>query len=167
MDTQTFLSSLKQRPDKPLVFDYGQEQVKPGYHVTEVMNVTFETVDCGGQTNFWRETIIQLQGPGRHDRAELMDASKFLAIYDRVSAAISVHTEAEVRIEYGDAETPALHYHVDSVCETEGKLVVSLTPPGVTCKAKDRLVNTLPLAEPALNVAEGCCTPSGGSGFES
>ena len=159
MDTQTFLSTLRQTPDKPLVFDYGQGKVEPGYHVTEVMNVTFETVDCSGQTNFWRETVIQLQGPSRRDKPEFMSADKFLSIYDKVSGAISVHAGAEIRIEYGDAETPALHYHVGGVSEAADKLVVSLTPPGVTCKARDRL-NALPLAEPVLNMAESCCTPS-------
>ena len=163
MDTQTFLSTLRQTPDKPLVFDYGQDKVKPGYHVTEIMNVTFETVDCGGQANFWRETIIQLQGPGKRDKPEFMSTDKFLAIYDKVSKAVNIHAEAEVRLEYGDAATPALHYHVDGVREVEDKLVVNLTPPGVTCKARDRLVNALPLAQPVLNAAEGCCTPSGGS----
>ena len=162
MNTRTFLSTLRQKPDKPLVFDYGRGQVQPGYHVTEIMNVTFETVDCGGQTNFWRETVIQLQAPGKYGKPEFMSTDKFLAIYDKVSTAIDVHDEAEARIEYGDANMPAVHYHVGGVSESAGTLVVSLTPPGVTCKAKDRVLNAIPLAAPALKVAENCCTPSGG-----
>jgi hypothetical protein len=31
-----------------------------GYHLTELKAASFETVDCGGQTNRWQETIVQL-----------------------------------------------------------------------------------------------------------
>ena len=162
MNTQTFLATLRKTPDKSLIFDYGQGQVQPGYHVTEIMNVTFETVDCGGQTNFWRETVVQLQAPGKYDKPEFMSTDKFLAIYDKVSTAIDIHEEAEARIEYGDADMPAVHYHVGGVSEAAGTLVVNLAPPGVTCKARDRLATSSPIAKSVLSVAEGCCTPNSG-----
>ncbi|HEU4740127.1 MAG TPA: DUF6428 family protein [Meiothermus sp.] len=149
MDTRTFLETLQAHPDKALVFEYGPgKQLQPGYHVTEVMNVTYESMDCGGQANFWRETIVQLMGPGAKDAPEFMPVKKFLSIYHRVAASVPVRADAEIRFEYGNAEIPAIHYHIGSIAEEAGHLVVRLAQPGVTCKANDRAV------------AQGCCTPA-------
>jgi hypothetical protein len=139
MTTQEFLSALEAHPQQALVFDYGAGQVKPGYHVTEVMNVTYESMDCGGQANFWRETIVQLQGPGSKDKPEFMSTDKFLSIYNRVVKSVPVRPDSEVRLEYGDTERPAIHYHVRSIQTQDGRVVVQLSPPGVTCKAADRV----------------------------
>jgi len=155
MDTQTFLENLGQHSRKHLVFEYGGKTVAPGYHVTEIMNVTYETMDCGGQANFWRETVIQLQGPGSKDRPEFMSTDKFLSIYHRVAASVPVRPDSEIRLEYGDTQTPAIQYHVDSL-ETNGdSVVVRLSPPGVTCKAADR-----------RNQGEVCGTPAMGAPIE-
>lgn len=149
MNTQAFLETLQAHPDKALVFEYGPgKRVQPGYHVTEVMNVTYESMDCGGRANFWRETVVQLMGPSAKDAPELMPVKKFLSIYRRVAALVPVHADAEVRFEYGNAEIPAIHYHVGGIVEEAGHLVVRLAQPGVTCKANNRAV------------AQGCCTPT-------
>ncbi len=165
MDTQTFLGILAQHAEKPLVFEYGGKTVAPGYHVTEVMNLTYETMDCGGQANFWRETVVQLQEPSRQDKPEYMRADKFMGIYQRVAASVAVRPESEIRLEYGDSQTPAIHYHVGSV-ETGGEAVmVHLSPPGVRCKAADRTAGESACCTPAANtkpielevVAKGGC----------
>ncbi|PZA05936.1 hypothetical protein EWH23_09585 [Meiothermus sp. PNK-Is4] len=149
MNTQEFLQKLAQHPDKVLVFEYDTGQrVAPGYHVTEIMNVTYESMDCGGQANAWRETVVQLMDPSPKDKPEFMPVKKFLSIYNRVAASVAVEGEAEVRFEYGNPARPAMRYHVGRL-EVEGeKLVVRLTPPGVTCKAAD------------WARAAGCCGPA-------
>ncbi|RIH87152.1 DUF6428 family protein [Calidithermus roseus] len=149
MNTQEFLQKLAQHPDKGLVFEYAEgRRVAPGYHVTEIMNVTYESMDCGGQANAWRETVVQLMDPSPKDKPKFMPVKKFLSIYNRVAASVAVQGEAEVRFEYGNAAMPAVHYHVGQI-EAEGEeLVVRLTPPGVTCKATDRAR------------AGGCCGPA-------
>jgi hypothetical protein len=148
MQTKQLLKSLAQHPSKLLVFEYAHgQQVAPGYHVTEIMNVTYESMDCGGQANFWRETVVQLMGPGPQDRPEFMTVQKFLSIYHRVVASVPVRPDAEIRFEYGSAGLPALRYRVGQTALEGDHLVVRLTPPGVTCKAHDRAV------------AAGCCAP--------
>lgn len=154
MDTQTFISALESLPNQPLVFDYGEgRRVAPGYHVTEVMNVSYETMDCGGKANFWRETVIQLQGPGAKDKPEFMSIEKFLSIYKRVVASVPVRPDSEVRLEYGDALSPAIRYHVGAMVESEGRMVVFLTPPGVTCKANASCCG--PSAQPNVQLEQG------------
>lgn len=145
MTTQELLNTLAMHPDRPLVFEVDGQTVAPGYHVTEVMNVTYESMDCGGRANFWRETVVQLMGPGPADPPEFMTVQKFLGIYRRVAASVPVRDEAEIRFEYGDAARPAVHYHVGQVGLRGAYLVVRLSPPGVTCKARGR--------------ASDCCGP--------
>ena len=139
MNTQTFLDELREmKPDSSLIFNYGDKTVSPGYHVTEIMNTLYESVDCGGQANTWRETVVQLQGPRADDAPAFMTVGKFLSIYGRVTQSLTIQEEAELRLEYGDLATPALRYHVTAL-EAQGDAVtVSLTPPGVTCKARGR-----------------------------
>ena len=61
MQTREFLSLLEDHKDKSLVFEYRPgERVQPNYHITEIKNITVESVDCGAGTDFWKETIIQL-----------------------------------------------------------------------------------------------------------
>jgi len=107
--------------------------------------------------------VVQLMDPGSKDKPEFMPVKKFLSIYNRVAASVAVQGEAEVRFEYGNLARPAIHYHVEQI-EVEGdKLVVRLTPPGVTCKAADRAkaAGCCGAAAEAgageLPVARGCC----------
>ena len=168
MNTQEFVSRLESLANWPLVFDYGDGQIKPGYHVTEVMNVTYETMDCGGQANFWRETIIQLMGPSIQDKPEYMTIEKFLNIYKKVAASVPVRPESEVRFEYGDAYKPAIHYHIGHIEERDDAVVIHFVQPGVTCKASDRKIDGLSCCTPVSNVisnvvwgdsapSKGCC----------
>lgn len=153
MDTQSFLATLEAHPKQSLIFEYSQGQhLKPGYHVTEVMNVTYETMDCGGQANFWRETIIQLMGPSIKDKPEFMSTDKFLSIYNRVVAEVPVRPDSEVRFAYGNSELPAIHYHVAGIENTPQGLVVKFSTPGVTCKATDRKIADATCCTPVANV---------------
>lgn len=160
MTTQELLKTLTLHPDKSLVFEANGQRIAPGYHVTEVMNLTFESMDCGGQANFWRETVVQLMGPGPGDKPEFMTVQKFLSIYNRVAASVPVRGESEIRFEYGSTELPAVHYHVGQVALEGDHLTVRLTPPGVTCKANDRARATSCCTPLELEVAAptaGCC----------
>ncbi len=160
MNTQEFLNALESLPNQSLIFDYGDEQIKPGYHVTEVMNVTYESMDCGGQANFWRETIIQLKGPGNRDKSEYMTVEKFLKIYKKVVESVPVRPDSEMRFEYGDTNLPAIHFHVSNLQQHEGAATVYLTKPGVTCKASDRgTCNTSASNTSASQPSARCCTP--------
>jgi hypothetical protein len=140
MNTQTFLQTLESLPDSTLVFDYGHGQIKPGYHVTEVMAASYSSMDCGGQANSWQETIIQLMGPMVTDRPEYMTVKKFLSIYRRVAATVPIDSAAALRFEYGDARLPAMHYHIAQVEAQDERVTVYLEAPGVTCKASDRKI---------------------------
>ena len=149
MTTSEFINALRQVPRDRLIFvNAAGVAVHAGYHLTEIKAAHFESVDCGGQTNRWNETIVQLWVPAETDD-EYMPAGKFLSIFDRVTRMIPLETEAEVRVEYGDENFFPSLYHVESVTREDGNTRVLLAPPATTCKARDRR-----LAEVE---AERCC----------
>jgi Family of unknown function (DUF6428) len=137
---RAFLDILRAaKPDQQLVFQLDEAPlVTAGYHVTEVKAVTYNTMDCGGVADKWKETVIQLWNPGDEPEREYMTVRKFLAIYDRVAKHIPISYDAELRFEYGDRRRPAASYHVEHL-ESRGALIlVHLRAPVVTCKARDR-----------------------------
>jgi Family of unknown function (DUF6428) len=147
--TRAFLDVLHAaRPDQQLVFQLDEAPlVAAGYHVTELKAVTYNTMDCGGVADKWKETVIQLWNPGDEPERDYMTVRKFLAIYERVAEHISVSYDAELRFEYGDKRRSAASYHVERL-EPRGTLIlVHLRAPVVTCKARDRKRASLTAAE--------------------
>lgn len=140
MTTQEFIAALRKTPDNQLIFANGAgDTVHAGYHLTEIKAAHFDTVDCGGQTNRWNETIVQLWVPANADADdEYMTAGKFLRIFDRVTSMIPLQLEAEIRVEYGDESFFPSLYQVEWVTSENGATRVLLAPPATTCKARDR-----------------------------
>jgi Family of unknown function (DUF6428) len=138
MKTNEFISTMRGAPDRRLLFvDLIGHLVPSGYHLTEIKAASFDTVDCGGQVNHWRETIVQLWVPHNADD-EYMTAGKFLKIFDKVSGMVPLDPEAEIRVEYGDENIFPSAYHVRSVMHGANATRVVIQPPATTCKARDR-----------------------------
>src|SRR5438128_10926838 len=115
MKTTEFISTLSAAPGNRLIFaDVDGRAVHSGYHLTELKDASVETVDCGGQTNRWQETIVQLWVPADLDD-DYMTAAKFLKIFDKVRGMIALDIDAEIRIEYGDENFFPSTYYVCSV----------------------------------------------------
>jgi len=160
MKTNEFLSILCAAPSNRLIFvDLDGHAVHSGYHLTELKAVSFETVDCGGQTNRWQETIVQLWVPSNAGD-EYMTAAKFLKIFDKVSGMIPLDLDAEIRVEYGDENFFSSTYHIRSVTHGETTTRVLLEPPHTTCKARDRRVATLPAADSCCTSPREACCPA-------
>ncbi len=152
MKTNEFISTLRTAPSNQLIFaDLDGHAVHSGYHLTELKAASLETVDCGGQTNRWQETIVQLWVPSHADN-EYMTAAKFLRIFDKVRGMIPLDLDAEIRVEYGDDNFFPSTYHVRSVTHDQTTTRVLLEPPHTTCKARDRRVET-------LSTTDSCCAP--------
>jgi hypothetical protein len=148
MKTRDFIDTLRRAGDKPLLFESAEgDVIHSGYHLTEIKAVSYDTVDCGGQKNRWNETILQLWVPENAD-SDYMKAGKFVHIYDKVRAMVSVDGDAEVRIEYGDANFFPTAYGLRNLDESDDALRFILEPPATTCKARDRVRD---------GKAESCC----------
>lgn len=159
MKTTEFISTLRAAPNNQLIFvDLDGHTVQSGYHLTELKAASFDTVDCGGQTNRWEETIVQLWVPS-HAANEYMTAAKFLKIFEKVRGMIRLNLNTEVRIEYGDENFFPSTYHVRSVTHDQTTTRVLLEPPQTTCKARDRRRVALPTTDSCcVPATEACCT---------
>jgi hypothetical protein len=146
MTTSEFISALRAGQDNELMFtNLDGHAVHSGYHLTELKAVSLETVDCGGQTNRWQETIVQLWVPANPDD-DYMTAAKFLKIFDKVCGMIPLDVDAEVRVEYGDQNFFPSAYYIRAVTSDQTTTHVLLKPPRTTCKARDRRMTTAELS---------------------
>lgn len=139
MKTSSFLTALRSHVELPLVFRAGPEIVSPGYHLTEVKRVLYETMDCGAMTHRWSESQFELWVPAaaEPDR-DHMAAGKFLRIVDRVEAELPLDGDATARIHASFAGQPAALYDVDTIVARDNQLWIELNPDRTRCKAAER-----------------------------
>ena len=136
--TTEFIDTIRSAGQRKLLFANAEgHQIHSGYHLTEIKAAVFQTVDCGGQTNNWNETIFQLWVP-EDAEDEYMSAEKFIRIFDRVRSLINLDLNADARVEYGDGNFFPSIYSVESISMAPETLTVLLVPPVTTCKARDR-----------------------------
>lgn len=118
----------------PLVFSFRGEDIRPGYHVTELKAARIDSIDCGGRVAAFRETVVQLLD-GRRDAQEVhMTAGRFLAIADRSRAALPGLADAPLIFEYGPGNRPALRLAIARIERTEAALRVHLSALHAACR---------------------------------
>lgn len=162
MQTQEFLSLLKENPNKSLLFEYKEGQtVGANYHITEVKNVTIDSVDCGAGSDFWKETIIQLwESPKEIDKKEYMTANKALDILNKVDKMKPMERNVEIKFEYSNTTFHTAQLFVNDYSIDGENLKLILGVQKTDCKAKETC--GVPVEENANENKEACCTPESG-----
>ena len=161
MNTKKLLEVLEANKQKELLFEYAEGKFAlANYHLTEVKNVTFETVDCGGTTNDWKETHIQLwESPSEIGKEDYLTTDKALSILNRVNSIRPLWLDTEVKVEYGNADFHTSVLSIDGVQFNDNKLIVKLFADETGCKAPELCV----VPEKELQVStEPCCDPKSG-----
>jgi hypothetical protein len=141
MKTSSFLDTLRANASLSLVFKSSTASVAPGYHLTEVKEVTYRTMDCGAMTHRWVESQFEIWDPASPDEARergYMSADKFLRIVDRVQRQLPLDGDSEARIFISLGGHPAALYAIDGIEAGAGRLVVSLAADATRCKARER-----------------------------
>lgn len=176
MLTSEFTSLLAQNQDKALFFEYQPgTYVRSDYHITEIKNVSYDTVDCGGLQNKWQETHIQLWENQIPEPEHKLDAGKALKIFQLVDKVRPTLQDTEIKFEYGNSSFPTAILPVGNIDVNASSIIVQLRPDQTSCKAKDR-ANTpeeeaaaccgTPAVKPKLQMAglatNNACTPGGG-----
>ena len=160
MKTQDFLALLAEHQDKALLFEYAPNKlVGANYHITEVKHTTINSVDCGAQTDAWKETIIQLwESPLDILNTKYMSAYKALAILKKVGTMKSYTLDAEVKFEYSNATFHTAQLFVNDYLIQDQNLIIKLAIKKTACKASDvcGIVDTI------KETVESCCTPESG-----
>lgn len=160
MKTKEFLALLEQHTNRNLLFEYRPGHfVAPDYHITEVKNISVDSVDCGAGTDFWKQTVIQLwEGPNESDAQTYMSASKALGILKKVDSLKTMEKEAEVKFEYSNRNFHTAQLFVNDHAIDANNLILKLSVEKTDCKAKE----TCGLPVTADVRTEACCTPGGG-----
>lgn len=151
MKTKEFLTLLEENPNKNLRFEYHKGQfAREDFHLTEIKNVTYDTVDCGGVINQWKETVVQLWENSTPD-GNSVDTTKALEIAMRVDSVRPIYKDVEIKFEYGNS---LFHTAILSVGEVEigESITVKLFTESTACKAQDR-------ATTPEEKAVACCPP--------
>jgi len=161
MTTSDFISLLAAHQGKSLAFEYAPGMlVGTNYHITEVKHVSIDAVDCGGRTDAWKETIIQLwESPEEIGKSNYMSAYKALGILKKVGQLKRYEMNAPVRIEYGNSRFHTAQLHIDSADTKNGILIIKLTSYLTECKAKDACGVPQKITEESNSCApgSGCC----------
>lgn len=153
MTTQTFLDLLANNPQKELVFEYEANQFIPVYHITEVKNVHFESIDCGGNAHEEYQTITQLWiSPKDFLEKKCMTAEKALKIYNIVDGVKPMRRETQIFFEYGYKDLRTSIYSIEEVVETSDQLIIKMFVPKTACKPAQEVIEK---GQAALN----CCAP--------
>ena len=154
------LNLLKEHTDKSLLFEYKQGHfVGANYHITEIKNITVDSVDCGAKTDYWKETIIQLwESPDEHDREEYLSTHKALGILNKVDAIKPMEKDVEVKFEYSNTDFHTAQLFVNDFEITTNQLVMKLGVEQTDCKARETC-GVKPITE---TKEEACCAPGGG-----
>jgi len=170
MTTQELFKLLEQHQDKTLMFEYVPNKwVGANYHITEVKHTTIDSVDCGSQTDFWKETIIQLlESPNEIGKTEYMGVYKALSILKKVGKMKPYAMDAEVKFEYSNASFHTAQLFVNDYDVIGQNLIVKLAVKKTNCKAKDTCgissplnVNVAEASTSAIPNLEPCCASDG------
>ncbi len=165
MKVKELLSILKENKNKELLFEYSENKYAgTNYHLTEVKNVAFETVDCGGTVNDWKETHIQLwESPTEIGKDYYITTDKALAILERVNSIRSLWLETEVKVEFGNNDFHTSVLSIENMISDKKTVTVKLFTNKTECKALEAWgVSENSLTVATENEEASCCDPNGG-----
>jgi hypothetical protein len=163
MKTKELLNVLEHNKDKSLLFEYALNKlVGANYHITEVKHMKIDSVDCGGETDAWNETIIQLwESPKELDKRDFMKVEKGLEILNRVGNLKPYDYESEVKIEYSNASFNTAQLYIQDAEIKNDTLIFKLSIEDTRCKANDKC-GIPKIEEKVLETEPSCCTPESG-----
>jgi hypothetical protein len=135
------------------MFHREEQDLKSGYHVTEVKTGAFQALDCGANFESWHETFIQLWDVPPEDDRGVLPVAKFLAIIGKVAEAVPFDPQAKLTFELSDGKSAMQLYRASSI-EIAGDTVrVELTQRPASCKPRDRWL------EQQKKAQDSCCAP--------
>lgn len=163
MNTQEFLELLKLNQNKDLMFEYHPGKfVGANYHITEVKNISVESVDCGAGTDSWKETVVQLwESPKEMDKKEFMSSYKALGILNKVNRMYPMIQDAELKIEYSNSTFHTAQLFVQGYSLRENALILHLSVKKTDCKAKETCGVPVESSENQKELANSCAPGSG------
>lgn len=135
MKTSAFISLLQDNPSKGLQFQItNAHSIAPTFHITEIKNVSIESVDCGGNPDSYKQTIIQLMVNPLEAIREPWTSQKALSIFEKVDKVKSINKEAEIFFEYGDEIIRTSNFSIEEVEINENIIDLHFYAKPTVCK---------------------------------
>ena len=141
-----FLAALAPFSGRELAIVYGGRAIRPGYHVTEVKAGAFVTLDCGGNPDAWRETILQVEDLGPEGTPGYLLVDRLRGILDRVARQVALDRDSRLTFEVGPPDEAMRVFDADTLRIEDGRAVLRLAPRPATCKPRHR-------------ASQACCAP--------
>ena len=159
MKTSELLKLLNDHKNKELLFEYQPGHfVTANYHITEVKNITVDSVDCGARTDFWKETVIQLwESPKEKDKTVFMSAFKALGILNKVDKIKPMEKDTEVKFEYSNDHFHTAQLFVNDYVYNNQKIILKLASQKTDCKAKEVCGIPEEVSANSCVPGSGCC----------
>jgi hypothetical protein len=160
MKTKELLSVLEKNQGKALLFKYAPNLlVGANYHITEVKHMKIDSVDCGGRTDTWNETIIQLwESPKELGKRDFMKVEKAMEILNLVGTIKPYDVESEVKIEYSNAAFNTAQLYIQDVEIKKDSITFKLNIEETQCKAND-ICGIPKTEEKVLETQSSSCDP--------
>ncbi len=137
MNTKNFLSLIEDHPQKELIFAYGEQlHVPKAYHITEIKNVSIESVDCGGFSHSEKQTVVQLWIDKNETAEKYMTAGKAAKIFQIVNNVKPLSQNANIFFEWGMEGLATSNYQIDAIENSEDKIIVKMSVPVTACKPR-------------------------------
>lgn len=134
----SILDALEPHSDKALVIEYAGRTIRPGYHVTEVNAGSFLTINCGGNPDRWRETILQVEDLAPEGERDFMPVGKFRSILGQVATRIELDSDARLTFEVGPAESAMQVFDVSMLQIETNRVIFCLGARPAICKPRHR-----------------------------
>ena len=150
------IEALEAFPEHALVFRSSDGDIGGGYHVTELKQASIKSIDCGGRTDQWVETIVQLLDG---DHGTHMAVGKFISIARKSEAALQGLSEAPLMIEFSIGNHNLHRKTVTGIDADDDRVTVKLGNLSATCKPLVDWKNAMAISccEPAVTQRLSCC----------
>lgn len=138
MKTSTLIELLQTHEDNHLEFELEPGvYVSPTFHITEIKNVSIESVDCGGNPDTYKQTIVQLWVNPEEPFRNPWTASKARSIFSRVDSVKPIDKDAEIFFEYGDSSRRTSNYSVEDIHLEDNHMSIRLYAKPTVCKPRE------------------------------
>jgi len=140
MKTQKFIEQLALNPELKTSFYFMDKQLVPDhYHITEIKNITSESVDCGKTKHVEKFTVVQLWATNEDIGKHQLLNNKISTIFSGIDKSLGLNKEAEILFEFGDAQNRTASYKIENIVIEENTIIVTLHVPETECKPKKLL----------------------------
>ena len=131
MTLARLLELLEPFSDHTLSFRFGSDDIGSGYHVTEFKQASIKSIDCGGRTDAWAETVLQLLDGSV---GCYMPVAKFISIAGKSNDMLPGLATAPLLVEYAPNNQGLRRLKIAGLTQTDESAVIVLEEDRAACK---------------------------------